>query len=86
MNVFRPATPEDYPGGLDPSTSAQDDRQAEVEERVVALLNVAVVMHTTTQGDGHRAQAFCEMCGLWDDIHLSGCPVPSLEDWLQSRN
>jgi hypothetical protein len=86
MNVFRTATPEDYPGGRDATKSQQEERQDEIEEHVVALLNIVVVVHPITEGDGFGTHASCEMCGLWDDIHQTGCPVPTLEDWLQSRN
>jgi predicted metalloprotease len=50
-----------------------------LETQVVQLLNVAVV---SEPGSVVR----CEMCGEQSDEHTTACPVPALEDWLQSRN
>jgi hypothetical protein len=41
-----------------------------MEDRVVALLNVAVPDQT------------CLMCGQDSERHAEGCPISGLEEWL----
>lgn len=49
---------------------AQEKETSELEEGVVALLNVAVPDHR------------CLMCGQGAENHAEGCPIEGLELWL----
>ena len=51
-------------------TASNEEPVSEMEERVVALLNVAVPDHT------------CLMCGQDSERHAEGCPIAGLEQWL----
>lgn len=49
---------------------AQEKETSELEEGVVALLNVAVPDHR------------CLMCGQGAENHAEGCPIEGLDQWL----
>ena len=58
-------------------TDEHEEQLVEVEEAVVALLNVVV----TTSDD----VTTCLMCGKHDEAHTSACPVTYLEEWLRAQ-
>jgi hypothetical protein len=56
--------------GLALKQAAQQNETSELEEAVVALLNVAISEHG------------CLMCGQGVENHAEGCPIWGLEEWL----
>lgn len=79
METLRALHPDELVGEVVAVKSLQEEREAEVEERVVALLDVAVVV------DGVSKKGHCQVCNGWDDEHSATCPVPALEMWLAAR-
>jgi len=53
--------------------AAQEKETSELEEAVVALLDLAVLANR------------CAMCEQGDENHTDACLVPYLEDWLAKQ-
>ena len=75
MELLRALHPDDIvTGEPEAAKSQQEEREQELADHVVWLLNLAVV------DQGH-----CQMCDLRGDQHTALCPVPLMEDWLAAR-
>ena len=85
MELLRALHPEDSRGSQERIKSQQEEREDDITETVVALLNLAVIVRYISSGDGSEKQGHCQMCNLWDDNHTNKCPVPALEEWLAAR-
>lgn len=56
--------------------TATSERDGAVDSAVVALLDVAVVLGSSTAGFK------CILCGQHQGNHTIACPVPALEEWI----
>lgn len=79
MEILRALHPDDIPGERERIAGKEDERESEVADCVVSLLNVAVIFSVGS------TDAHCQMCGFYGDEHTVGCPIPLLEDWLAAR-
>lgn len=69
--------PDDLPGARYSSLSVQQEREEEIAELVVELLNIAV----ENLRSGPLKYQQCYMCGGMDK-HRERCPVPTLEQYI----
>ena len=60
--------------------NTRNERDAVVEDAVVALLSVATVVRPNESNRGIVLE--CRLCGELDEYHTDACPVPALEQWL----